>query len=136
MFRRGHGSPLTYSAFEQSLRHLCRNVGVHVTAHMFRHALAQAVVDVAGLKVAQEMLGHAHISTTADTYSHVDEQAMVAAVERARDLFDLRAATNPGDGPPVGTCFRMTPRRSPSSTRPRTAGRARSPGGELAVRVP
>jgi hypothetical protein len=60
---------------------------------MFRHALAQAVVDVAGLKVAQEMLGHAHISTTADTYSHVDEQAMVAAVARARDLFDLQAGT-------------------------------------------
>ena len=80
-----------FRRLSSSLRHLCRKVGVHVTAHMFRHALAQAVVDVAGLKVAQEMLGHAHISTTADTYSHVDEQAMVAAVERARDLFDLRA---------------------------------------------
>jgi integrase/recombinase XerD len=105
MFRRGRGSPLTYSAFEQSLRHLCRKVGVHVTAHMFRHALAQAVVDVAGLKVAQEVLGHAHISTTADTYSHVDEQAMVAAVEQARDLFDLRAATKPGHGTAGGYVF-------------------------------
>jgi integrase/recombinase XerD len=109
MFRRGHGRPLTYSAFEQSLRHLCRGVGVHVTAHMFRHALAQAVVDVAGLKVAQEMLGHAHISTTADTYSHVDEQAMVAAVERVRDLFDLRAATNLGDGTARGYVFPYDP---------------------------
>jgi integrase len=105
MFRRGHGSPLSYSAFEQSLRRLCRKLGVRVTAHMFRHALAQAVVDVAGLKVAQEMLGHAHISTTADTYSHVDEQAMVAAVEQARNLFDLRAATSPGDGADGGYVF-------------------------------
>jgi site-specific recombinase XerD len=109
MFRRGHGSPLTYSAFEQSLRHLCGKVGVHVTAHMFRHALAQAVVDVAGLKVAQEMLGHAHISTTADTYSHVDEQAMVAAVEQARNLFDLRAATKPGHGAAGGYVFPYDP---------------------------
>ncbi len=109
MFRRGHGAPLTYSAFEQSLRHLCRSLGVHVTAHMFRHALAQAVVDVAGLKVAQEMLGHAHISTTADTYSHVDEQAMVAAVERARDLFDLRAATPRADGAAEGYLFPYDP---------------------------
>ena len=100
---------MSYSAFEQSLRHLCRNVGVHVTAHMFRHALAQAVVDVAGLKVAQEMLGHAHISTTADTYSHVDEQAMVAAVERVRDLFDLRAATNLGEGTAGGYVFPYDP---------------------------
>jgi integrase/recombinase XerD len=74
-----------------------------------RHALAQAVVDVAGLKVAQEMLGHAHISTTADTYSRVDEQAMVAAVERVRDLFDLRAATNPGDGTAGGYVFPYDP---------------------------
>ena len=80
-----------------------------MTAHMFRHALAQAVVDVAGLKVAQEMLGHAHISTTADTYSHVDEQAMVAAVEQARDLFDLRAATKPGPGTTGGSVFPYAP---------------------------
>ncbi len=109
MFRRGHGRPLSYPAFECSLRHLCRKVGVHVTAHMFRRALAQAVVDVAGLKVAQEMLGHAHISTTADTYSHVDEQAMVAAVERVRDLFDLRAATNLGEGTAGGYVFPYDP---------------------------
>jgi integrase/recombinase XerD len=100
MFRRGSGRPLSYRAFECSLRHVARKVRVRVTAHMFRHALAQAVVDVAGLKVAQEMLGHAHISTTADTYSHVDEQAMVAAVARARDLFDLQAMTGgSGDRP-------------------------------------
>lgn len=91
MFRRGHGQPLSYAAFECALRKLSGQIGTRVTAHMFRHALAQAVVDVAGLKVAQEMLGHAHLSTTADTYAHVDEQAMVVAVERARELFDVQA---------------------------------------------
>jgi site-specific recombinase XerD len=105
MFRRGKGRPLSYAAFECALRTLSRRVGVRVTAHMFRHALAQAVVDVAGLKVAQEMLGHAHISTTADTYARVDEPAMVAAVERARDLFDLQAATTSSGGEPGGYVF-------------------------------
>jgi hypothetical protein len=61
------------------------------------------------LKVAQEMLGHAHISTTTNTYSHVDEQAMVAAVERARDLFDLGAATPRGDGTAGGYVFPYDP---------------------------
>jgi integrase/recombinase XerD len=95
MFRRGQGRPLSYAAFDCALRTLCGRVGVRVTAHMFRHALAQAVVDVAGLKVAQEMLGHAHVSTTADTYARVDESAMVAAVQRVRDLFDLQASSPP-----------------------------------------
>jgi site-specific recombinase XerD len=91
-FRRGHGRPLSYAAFESALRSLCAHVGVRVTAHMFRHALAQALVDTAGLKVAQEVLGHAHVSTTADVYAHVDERAMVNAVARIRELFDLDAA--------------------------------------------
>ena len=104
MFRRGKGRPLSYSAFECSLRQVAGKVGVRVTAHMFRHALAQAVVDVAGLKVAQEMLGHAHISTTADSYSHVDEQAMVVAVARARDLFDLQANTGRARANGQGVC--------------------------------
>jgi integrase/recombinase XerD len=105
MFRRGQGRPLSYAAFECALRALSRRVGVRVTAHMFRHALAQAVVEVAGLKVAQEMLGHAHVSTTADTYARVDEPAMVAAVERARDLFDLQAASTSSADEPGGYVF-------------------------------
>jgi integrase/recombinase XerD len=99
MLRRGHGRPLSYSAFECALRHLCGKVGVRVTAHMFRHAMAQALVETSGLKVAQEILGHAHVSTTADTYARVDEHAMVRAVERVRDLFDLSAHDARGAAP-------------------------------------
>ncbi len=89
--RRGAGRALTYSAFESTLRLLGERVGVKVSAHMFRHALGQALVEIAGLKVAQEVLGHAHISTTAHTYAHVDESAMALALARVSDLFDLAA---------------------------------------------
>jgi site-specific recombinase XerD len=98
--RKGHGRPLCYATFESQLRALSGRVGVSVTAHMFRHALAQALVDTAGLKVAQEVLGHAHISTTAASYAHVDEQAMVRALARVNDLADLaarRSAATAGD---------------------------------------
>jgi integrase/recombinase XerD len=54
--RRGHGRALGYATFESQLRALSARVGVRVTAHMFRHALAQALVDVAGVKAAQEVL--------------------------------------------------------------------------------
>ena len=90
--RKGSGTPLGYAAFESSLRYTSGKVGVRVTAHMFRHALAQALVDTAGVHVAQEVLGHAHISTTVGTYARVDERAMVDALARANGLFDLAAA--------------------------------------------
>jgi integrase/recombinase XerD len=87
------------------LRELGRRAGVRATAHMFRHALAQALVDTAGLKVAQQVLGHANVSTTARSYARVDEAAMVAALAAAREVLDARpakaasaAAGDDGDG--------------------------------------
>ncbi|HEX6685676.1 MAG TPA: tyrosine-type recombinase/integrase [Candidatus Limnocylindrales bacterium] len=78
--RRGAGKPLRYSAFEAALRYLGDRLGVRVTPHMFRHGLAQQVYETSGVKVAQEILGHRHVSTTADAYAHVDQQAMVTAL--------------------------------------------------------
>ena len=39
--RRGSGEPLTYAAFEASLRYVSRKAGIRVHAHMFRHLLAR-----------------------------------------------------------------------------------------------
>jgi len=89
--RRGAGRALTYRAFESALRDLGERVGVKISAHMFRHALGQALVEEAGLEVAREVLGHAHISTTANSYARVDEDAMAAALARVAGLFDLSA---------------------------------------------
>ncbi len=103
--RRGHGRPLTYATFETQLRELGRRAGVKVTAHMFRHALAQALVDTAGLKVAQEFLGHANVSTTARSYARVDEAAMVSALAAAREVMDRPHAAAPGRGDAAGGGF-------------------------------
>ena len=78
--RQAAGRPLRYPAFEVSLRATAEQLGVHATAHMFRHTVAQQLVEIAGLTVAKEVLGHQHISTTADEYTHVDEAAMLAAL--------------------------------------------------------
>jgi site-specific recombinase XerD len=96
--RRGHGNPLCYATFESQLRELGRRAGVRVTAHMFRHALAQALVDTAGLKVAQEVLGHANVSTTARSYARVDEAAMVNALAAAREVLDAPQPSGMGAG--------------------------------------
>lgn len=79
--RKGQGKPLSYAAFESSLRYIARKAGVTVHPHLFRHTLAQGVLDTTGnIKVAQEILGHAHLSTTADLYMRVDQHAMVTAL--------------------------------------------------------
>jgi site-specific recombinase XerD len=90
-FRRGKGKPLTYSTFESALRAIGGRLDINVNAHMFRHSLAQAVVETSGLKVAQEILGHRHIGTTADIYVRTDQRAMVEAVARAKLWCDLDA---------------------------------------------
>ena len=87
--RKGRGEPLSYTAFESSLRYAARKIGVKVHAHQFRHTLAQGVLETTGnLKVAQEILGHAHLSTTADLYMHVDYAAMVDAIGAAKTASD------------------------------------------------
>lgn len=82
--RKATGRPLTYAAFEASVRYIGKKLGANVSAHMFRHAVARAVVEVAGIKAAQELLGHAHITTTADTYARVDLPELLKAVNDAR----------------------------------------------------
>lgn len=91
--RKGHGKALCYATFESSLRYIARKAGVIVHPHLFRHTLAQGVLDATGnIKVAQEILGHAHLSTTADLYMRVDQQAMVSALAAVKTGAERSAA--------------------------------------------
>lgn len=78
--RQAAGRPLRYPAFEAAFRAVTAEVGVRATAHMFRHTVAQQLIDVAGPHIAQQILGHRNVSTTVNQYSHVDEPAMLAAL--------------------------------------------------------
>jgi integrase/recombinase XerD len=83
--RKGQGKPLRYATFESALRLIGRKAGISAHPHLFRHTLAQGVLDTTGnIKVAQEILGHSHLSTTADLYLRVDQHAMVTALERVK----------------------------------------------------
>jgi integrase/recombinase XerD len=91
--RRGHGVPLSYRAFESALRLLGRKVGATVRAHQFRHTVAQDVLETSGnLKVTQALLGHAHLSTTADLYLTIDPRALVDAVAAVKARSDAAQA--------------------------------------------
>jgi integrase/recombinase XerD len=79
--RKGQGKPLRYASFESALRYIGRKAGISVHPHLFRHTLAQGVLETTGnIKVAQEILGHSHLSTTADLYLRVDQNEMVRAL--------------------------------------------------------
>lgn len=85
--------PLSYGAFESALRALGRKVGATVRAHQFRHTFAQGVMETTGkLKVTQELLGHAHLSTTADLYLTVDPRMLVDAVAAVKARTDAAQA--------------------------------------------
>ncbi len=80
-----------------------------VTAHMFRHAAASRLVEIAGLAVAQEVLGHRHVATTADTYAHVNVAALVRAVHDLEQR-SRAAKSAPAVGERDRYAFRYDPR--------------------------
>ena len=64
--------------------------------HLFRHTLAQGVLDTTGnIKVAQEILGHSHLTTTTDLYMKVDQNAMVSALAQAKASGDRSMRSAP-----------------------------------------
>ncbi|HWZ88301.1 MAG TPA: tyrosine-type recombinase/integrase [Polyangiaceae bacterium] len=90
--RKGQGKPLRYASFESALRYIGRRTGITVHPHLFRHTLAQGVLETTGnIKVAQEILGHSHMSTTADLYLRVDENEMVRALVAAKSSTERTA---------------------------------------------
>lgn len=65
--------------FEQHVRNL--GLSKHVTPHTLRHTFATHLLDHdAGIRIVQELLGHAHISTT-QIYAHV-------GIERLRKVYE------------------------------------------------
>jgi site-specific recombinase XerD len=94
--RKGRGKPLCYASFESSLRYIASKAGISVHPHLFRHTLAQGVLDATGnIKVAQEILGHSHLTTTTDLYMKVDQNAMVSALAQAKASSDRSTRSTP-----------------------------------------
>jgi len=78
------GSPMTYASVYRLVRRLRADTGIEFSPHLFRHSYATDLLR-RGVppEVVQKLLGHASISTTIDTYSHLGAEdarrALVAA---------------------------------------------------------
>lgn len=84
LWGRPHGHPLTYPAVYDLVARLRRRTGVGFSPHWFRHTYATWLLRRgAGMESVKELLGHASITTTVDTYGHLTVEDARATLEAA-----------------------------------------------------
>lgn len=83
LFAEPLGAPMRYGRVAQLFASLSRQAGLRrpVTPHMLRHAAGSVLTAAGGLDVAQEILGHASITST-QIYVHASAERQREAVER------------------------------------------------------
>ncbi|MGH3868220.1 MAG: tyrosine-type recombinase/integrase [Pseudonocardiaceae bacterium] len=106
--RRDHGSgmqrqPLEYDALRAVFRRVNTLLGTNWSMHDLRHtaALRMARDEVLTLKDVQEILGHAHLSTT-EVYLVEDQAEVIRRVQKHLAEREIRAQQPP---PPVATGY-------------------------------
>jgi integrase/recombinase XerC len=85
VFVSSRGGRLSHAAIGQRLKlwALRSGLGVRLHPHRLRHSFATHVLESSGdLRAVQEMLGHAHLSTT-QIYTHLDWKRLAAVYDQA-----------------------------------------------------
>jgi integrase len=115
VFGNGSGTPLRASKLLRNvLQPAAKRAGLgRVTWHQFRHIHSSLLNDLkVPVKIAQEQLGHASISTTLNIYTHVVDashrQAIDAVEERLfreMDCFGLKSSATAEQPTPASACI-------------------------------
>lgn len=84
LWARPYGHPLTYQAAYDLVVRLRKVTGVVFSPHLFRHTYATWLLRKgAGMESVKELLGHASVATTIDTYGHLTVEDARRALEAA-----------------------------------------------------
>jgi len=92
LFLNHTGSRLSTQGIANVLRKLRDEAGLarHITPHMFRHTVATLLLrNGVDIRVVQEFLGHASITTT-QRYTHVTKEHLIQALRLAHPSLGLR----------------------------------------------
>lgn len=85
LFPNKRGKPISPKWVRMRLRRVAEISGVRrkITPHMFRHTAATLLIEGGvDIRFVQRLLGHANLATT-EIYTHVSDQALRSALERA-----------------------------------------------------
>lgn len=86
------GTRLTTQGIANVITEMCVRIGIdrRITPHMFRHTVATLLLrNGTDLRLVQEFLGHASISTT-QIYTHVSKEHLVRELKANHPSFDMR----------------------------------------------
>ncbi len=125
VFTRPDGRPCRPDYLSRHFRHLISTTGLPpVRLHDLRHGAATLMLAAgADLKVVQDLLGHASIVLTADTYTSVLPEVARDAAEATARLILRAARTPPGRTPaPPRPHSGLTQRPPEQSARGKAAG--------------
>ena len=90
VFTTRHGGMISPANVSRDFKALLQRAGLRtIRFHDLRHSCASLLLDQGvELIVIKELLGHAHLSITADTYAHVRLRLQRDAIERMGDVLD------------------------------------------------
>ena len=84
LWARPYGRPWTYAAVYDLVLRLRERTGIDFEPHQYRHTYATWLLrKSAGMETVKELLGHASITTTVDTYGHLSVEDARQTLEAA-----------------------------------------------------
>jgi integrase len=91
LWSRPYGRPWTYAAVYDLVLRLRERTGIGFEPHQYRHTYATWLLRRgAGMEAVKELLGHASVTTTIDTYGN--SQELHQASEEPQVTWSARAA--------------------------------------------